>query len=72
MSSQGYSGADITSRIFSSLLKQCVDRSEGSSISEGMEGILELEIMYMVLVVSEEEFGGWLSLRIVMLDSLEC
>ena len=56
-------------RDFLTIVKQCIDRSEGSSMSEGTKGLLELEIMYMVLVVSEEGDKGWISSRIVMSDS---
>ena len=41
-------------------------------MTEGMKGLLELEIMYMVLVVFEEEAEGWISSRIVKLDSHDC
>ena len=56
-SSQGYAGADRASRISSSFMKQWLDRSEGSSMVVKMEGLADLETMYMV-VVFEEEVGG--------------
>ena len=34
-----------------------------------MEGLLDLDIMYMVFIVSKEESGEWISLRMIMSDS---
>ena len=64
-SSQGYSRVVRDSRISSLLRKWFMDRSEVSSMVEDREGILEFEIINMVLVVSKEEAEGWISSRTV-------
>ena len=38
-------------------------------MTEGTKGRLEMEIVYMVLVLSEEESKGWISSRMVISDS---
>ena len=71
-SSQGYSRVMIDERISSSLCKCCRDISEVFSTLNVGEGILEVEIINMVLVVFEEENRGWISSRTMILESREC